>query len=219
MRRRLLQALRRNLLLKVISLGLAVLLYVVVHSEKQSLVQGAVGVSYSPPAGKALAVKPPASLLVGVAGPVSRLQRFRIEDVPAVSIDLSGEKEGYFKFRDELLSLPVGLRVAFIRPDGFTVRFEPPLQRRLSVRLMVQGEPAAGFQVVGRKVRPSRAMINGPRSEVQAISELQTEAVNIDGANTTQLRTVRLATLPPGVRVEGARLFEVTVEIGARKEK
>src|SRR5512143_4040226 len=107
------EALFGNLLLKVLSLALAVLLFIVVHSERQSVVQGNVGVSYSVPAGRALEIKPPATLHVGVSGPVSRLQRFRIDDLGVVTIDLTEVKEGYFKFRDELLGLPPGLRVAF----------------------------------------------------------------------------------------------------------
>jgi YbbR domain-containing protein len=206
------QALFGNLLLKVLSVALAVVLFIVVHSEKQSVVQGTVGVSYSSPAGRLLESKPPATLLVGVAGPVSRLQRFHIEELPAVSIDLTDVKEGYFKFREELLALPSGLRLAFVRPDGFTVRYEPTLQRRLALRLMVQGEPGAGFRVAGRRVRPSRIMVTGPRSVVQGLSELRTDPVAIDGADTTQVRRVRIA-VPSGVQIEGGVEVEATVEI------
>jgi len=211
------QALFGNLVLKVLSLALAVLLFIVVHSERQSVVQGNVGVSYSAPAGRVLESKPPATLLVGVSGPVSRLQRFRIDDLAAVSIDLTDVKEGYFRFRDELLALPPGLRVAFVRPPGFTVRFEPTMQRRLPLRLMVVGDPAPGHRVTGRHVRPSRVMVHGPRSAVQGLSELRTDAVAIDGADTTQVRRVRIPT-PTGVEVEGGAEVEATVEIGKAKD-
>ena len=70
-----------NLALKLLSLALAALLFVLVHSEKHAPAQGGVPVTYGIPPGKVLVTKPPAVLRVGVTGPVSRVQRFRFEDL------------------------------------------------------------------------------------------------------------------------------------------
>jgi YbbR domain-containing protein len=206
------RAILRNLTLKIISVGLAVLLFVVVHSEKHSLVQGTVELSFSVPAGKLLSTKPPAVLRVGVTGPASRIQRFRFEDLGPLSVDLTGVQEGFFKFRESLFTLPVGLKVAHIRPEGFLLRFEPTVERQVSVRLRLEGQPAPGFRLLGRHVRPPRVTVSGPRSVVSSLAQLATVPMSLEGAVTSRTETVQLD-LPPHLAQARPGAVEVSLEI------
>jgi YbbR domain-containing protein len=207
------RALLRNLALKLISLALALLLFVVVHSERQSLVQGALSVSYVPPSVKLLAQQPPATLRVGVTGPQSRIQRFRLEDLGPITIDLTAAREGYFRFKEDALALPIGLRVAFIRPDGFQVRFAELRTREVPVRLEVQGQPAAGYRVVGRRARPAQVTVTGARYTLDSpLFKLRTDPIGIDGADGSRAEQLRVA-IPAGVLKIEPPSVEGSVEI------
>jgi YbbR domain-containing protein len=206
------RAVFRNLTLKIVSLALALLLFVVVHSEKHSLAQGTVELTFSLPPGKLLAIKPPAVLRVGVTGPVSRVQRFRFEDLSPVSVDLAGAQNGFFKFPESLFTLPVGLKVAYIRPDGFQLRFEATVEREVPVRIKLEGEPAPGYGLIGRQVRPSRVTIRGPRSVVTSVVYVATDPVSLEGVVGSRTETVPLA-LPPQLAEAKPTSVQVALEI------
>ncbi len=208
------RVLLKNLVLKILSVALAVLLFAVVHSEKSSMAQGDVAVSYSLPAGKLLLNKPPAVLRIGVIGPTFRLQRFRFEDVAAVTVNLNDVREGELKFRDEGVVLPAGLKVAFIRPESFLVRYEPILRRRLPVHLVLRGEAAAGFRILVQAVRPARVTISGARSVVKSLSAVPTEPLIMDEPTASFTQKVALAPLPQGAKMDEDPRLEAIVTIG-----
>ncbi len=213
MRRRLGAALTRNLPLKLISIVLAVLLYLVVHSEKQSLVQGVVSLRYQLPAGQLLTQKPPETLRIGVSGALSRVQRFRIEDIPPLTVDLAKARPGYFRFPDDLVPLPVGLKLTFARPEGFALHFEALQTRELPVRLELSGQPANGFRVAARRVSPATVKLSGPRAVVRSATlKLRTELLSIEGAEATRVVTLKVLA-PPGVSSLEPSEVEATVEI------
>lgn len=213
MRRRLRSAVGQNLPLKLISFALALLLFVVVHSEKQSLVQGVVSLQYRLPTGQLLTQKAPETLRIGVAGPLSRVQRFRIEDIPAITVDLSKAQPGYFRFPENLVPLPVGLKLAFARPEGFPLHFEATQSRELPVRLELQGQPASGFRITARRLSPSTVRVSGPRAVVRSSSlKLRTEVLSVEGAEATRVETLKVLA-PTGTTGLEPPEVEATIEI------
>lgn len=208
------RALLSNLVLKLVSLALAVLLFVVVHSEKQATTQTSIDVAYTLPPGQLLSTRPPATVRVGVVGPISRLQRFRTEELGPLTLDLTNAKEGYFKFSDDLLVLPAGLKVAFIRPEGFQLRFEPIHRRLLPVHLELEGRPAEGFRVTARSVRPSRVMVSGARRVLAGLGLLHTQPLSLEGADQS-LREWVAVMAPPGVHQIEPESVEAHVTVAA----
>jgi YbbR domain-containing protein len=208
------RAIFSNLVLKLLSLALAVLLFVVVHSERQATAQAVVNVDYTVPSGKVLASKPPTSVRIAVTGPLSRLQRFRVDELGPVNVDLSSASEGYFKFGDDLLAVPMGLKVVSIRPEGFNLHFEPTYRRALPVHLELEGEPAEGYRVTGRAVRPQRVTASGPRRLVSALAVLHTEPLSLAGSNQS-LREKVTVLMPPGVQQVEPATVEASITISA----
>ena len=202
-----------NLSLKLIALALALLLFALVRSEKESLAQGTVQLSFSPPPRKILASKIPSHLRIGVVGPASRMQRFRFEDLAAVHINFSGVSEGYFEFSKDLVNLPGGLRVAGIRPAGFKVKYMDVAEQYLTVKATVQGQVASGYQVVKQWVLPARVKIVGPKKEVEALTGLSTRPVSVEGARANIVQQVELMPLPGTVKAELKGKLKVTVQV------
>jgi hypothetical protein len=208
------RSLLSNLVLKLVSLALAVLLFVVVHSEKQATTQASIDVAYTLPPGQLLSTRPPTTVRVGVVGPISRLQRFRSEELGSLTLDLTNAREGYFKFNDDMLVLPAGLKVAFIRPGGFQLRFEPAHRRMLPVHLELEGRPAEGYRVTARSVRPSRVMVSGPRRVVAGLGLLHTQPLSLEGADHS-LREWVAVMAPPGVHKIEPESVEAQVTVAA----
>ena len=202
-----------NFSLKLISLALASLLFIAVRSEKDSLAQGSVKLAMTPPPGRMLAEEPPSSLRITVSGPTSRMQHFRFEDLADVSIDLSGISEGFFKFNEDLVKLPAGLRVTAIRPSGFRVRYEPLTIRILPVKVVLQGQVAAGFQVAGHSVKPATVEVRGPKSAVLPLAQVRLRPVSVDKADNTLVLRASLMPMANEVTARPANGLEVTVRI------
>ncbi len=213
MRRLLGQLLFDNLSLKLISLVLALLFFLMVRGEKPFLARGTVDVSYYPPPGKILKAGLPDRLRVAVQGGASRMQRFRFEDLASVYVDLSRVNDGYFKFTPDLIQLPRGLKVTSVRPAGVMVRYETVSVRTIPVSSTVQGQVASGYQIVQHKVSPALVEVRGPKDVVLALKEVSTRPVSVEGAETTLVQRVDLMSLPPNVVARPGGKLTVTVEV------
>jgi YbbR domain-containing protein len=100
-------------------------------------------------------------------------------------------------------------------PSGVTVKFERRGAKVVRVRPDLEGEPEAGFQVVGVTVQPDRVRIVGARSEVMRLNEVITETVNLTGVRETLEREVRLPLGPRNLWMEDPSPVRVRVEIAA----
>ena len=202
-----------NASLKLLALALALLLFALVRSEKESLAQGTVQLSFSPPPRMIVSSKIPEHLRIGVVGPASRMQRFRFEDLAAVHIDLAGVPEGYFEFSKDLVNLPGGFKVAGIRPAGFKVKYMALAEQQLTVKATVQGQVAKGYQVAKQWVLPARVKIIGPKKEVDALTELSTRPVSVEGARADISQQVDLMPLPGNIKIELKGKLKVVVKV------
>ncbi len=203
-----------NLVLKIISLALAVALFTLVRAEKRSLAYGTVRVSFTPPTGRLLVGEVPRQLQLSVLGPSSRIPRFRFEDLVAVNVDLSSVTPGYLKFLPEMIRLPRGFVVSSIRPAGLTVRYEQVVERVVPVRVTIAGQVSAGFRVVVAVAEPATVRIRGPERAFKALAELRTRPVVVEGAKSSLVSRVRLLPLPAGLSGDLPEEVTAQVEVG-----
>ena len=202
-----------NFSLKLISITLALLLFFMVRAEKPFLAQGTVRVTYQPPSGMLLRDDLPTTVRVAVQGGASRMQRFRFEDLAEVHINLTREQEGYYKFTEDLIHVPRGLKVTSIRPAGVQIRYEVLSARTVPVSSTVQGQVATGYQILQHKVSPALVQVRGPKDVVLAIKEVSTKPVSVEGAESTLVQRVDLMPLPAKVFARPSRDLTVTVEV------
>jgi YbbR domain-containing protein len=157
--------------------------------------------------------KPPETLRIGVTGPLSRVQRFRIEDIPPITVELGQAGPGYFRFPEDLVPLPVGLKIAFARPEGFQLGFEATETRELPVRLELHGHPATGFRITTRRLSPATVRVSGPKALIRSSQlKLRTEPLSIEGAYATRVENLRIVA-PLGVTGLDPSELEATIEI------
>ncbi|HEY3353675.1 MAG TPA: CdaR family protein [Polyangia bacterium] len=211
------QLLRRlfldNLALKVLSLSLAVTLFVLVKGERDAQTGGFVKVIYSYPADRVLMTDPPDRVRLSVRGPWSRINRFDEHELDPIRVDLGTAASGEFKFQDDMVKLPQGLRVASFNPVSVRLEFEPRVTRSVPVTPTLEGTPAPGYRIEGTDVDPTAVSLTGAQSLLDSLSHLGTELVRVQGAHGTVVRAVELAQLPRHVELVDDSRVRVTVRI------
>jgi YbbR domain-containing protein len=192
-----------DLPLKLVSLVIAITLFVIVRSDKDAAGGANVKVIYTLPESRVLVSDPVAEVRVGVRGPQTRVLRFD-GDVPAIRIDLTDAKDGVLRFDESMVKLPPGLRVASITPPEVKLAFEPRAVKEVPVHAVLDGQPADGFRVTKVSSQPATIHVEGPKSVIMALTQVNTRPVKVTGAKQPVLGEVMLDNEPPHTRyVEG----------------
>jgi YbbR domain-containing protein len=134
------------------------------------------------------------SIRVKVAGPrriLSHLEPSRL----AVTLDLSDAKVGLsnYQINEKMIHLPPGLTATVLPPDILQFKLELTVTKGVEVRPRFRGKPAEGYAVDGVELVPNRIEIVGAQSEVQGISQVHTEAVDLTNKRESFRTKVKIA--------------------------
>jgi YbbR domain-containing protein len=204
-----------NLWLKLLSLSLALLIWMVVSGEET--VERGLRVPLEltqVPAGLELLGDVPATVDVRVRGASGTLSRVAAGDVVAV-LDLHTAQPGrrLFPLTPDQVRVPFGVEIVQLLPTAVTMAFEPSASRELPIVPTVDGRPAPGYVVGPLSAEPRAVEVIGPDSAVKRATEVVTEAVSVAGASTHVKHVVNLGLLDPALRLKSARSAMITVQI------
>ncbi|HZI80318.1 MAG TPA: CdaR family protein [Vicinamibacterales bacterium] len=208
----------RRLGLKIASVVLAALIWLVVAGE-QIVERGfRIPLEFSNlPAELELAGDPPTLVDVRVRGSSGALGRLTPGELVAI-LDLRQARAGprLFHLSGSDVRAPFGVDVVHVTPSSLAITFEPSATKQVAVSPVVEGEPAAGFEV--RKVTsdPAVVVVSGPTTAVRATSEAITEPVSVAGAASTVTEVVNVGVADPAVHLRSAEAVRVTVTIVRR---
>jgi len=205
----------QHLGLKLLSVGLALLLWMTVSGEET--VERGLRVPLElqqVPAGLELTGDIPTTVDVRVRGASGTLSRMSAGDVVAV-IDLRSAREGrrLFPLTPEQMRVPFGVEVVQVTPSAVAMAFERSAARQVPVVPAVDGHPAPGFVVGANRADPKTVEVVGPESAVKNVSEVLTEPVSVAGARAPVTQTVLLGLLDSSLRLKNTRSATVTVQI------
>ena len=220
LRQRIRRMVLENLGLKLFSLVVAIALFTVVHgSEAGQRTLYVPVVAMLPPesAGKMLVGELPDKVKITLSG--SRSVVNSINQVDAVQIDLTTSPRHY-TFEPSLFGLPAGIDLQ-VTPGTLALDWEPRLEKKLPVRVQLAGATDPALELAGKPtVTPSRVLVKGPRSSVEALAELPTEPLGLTSlAGGTHRLRVALLALPRQVMVVGAPEVTVEVALEPRREQ
>ena len=201
--------------LKALSLGLAVVLWMIVAGEQTverglrvplELVQFPQGLELQ---GEALTV-----VDVRVRGASTTLSRVGPGDIVAV-LDLHAARPGrrLFQLTPEQVRAPFDVQVVQVTPSSVAMEFENSLTAQVPINPSLEGSPAPGFVIGAVTVDPKTVEITGPESAVKGASEALTEAVSVAGARASVTENVTVGLLDPALRLKNPRLATVKVEV------
>jgi YbbR domain-containing protein len=204
-----------NLPLKVISLGLAVLLWYVIAGEKTSEMGVSVPVELQNfPKDLELTGDPTNEVEVRLRASPGIIQRLGPGDISA-RIDVTGAVEGerIVHLTGDSIRVPFGVQVVKVNPAIITLNFERTLEKVVPVRPRLLGRPAAGFEVAESTASPADVRVVGPKSRVHDMESAYTEPVSVEGARTNVVERVHVGLDDPMLRIQGTPRAEVTVHV------
>jgi len=207
----------RHIGLKLLSIGVATLLWMVVTGDPVVERTLRVGLELQrAPAGLELVGGAPDTVAVRVRGPASRLSGLAPGDLAAV-VDLDGVKPGrrLFPVEPTQVTAPFGVDVMMVTPSALPLTFETVASAVLPVRPRVEGTPVPGHSVTNVSVTPSQVRVEGPESVVRSLTEVFTEPVSIERATSLVREAVTIDTTESALRLSGGATAVVTITIAA----
>jgi hypothetical protein len=210
-----------NFNLKLLSLGVALVLYSLVHGSQEaqkSLLLSVVAMTPSDAANRELVTPIPPQIRVTVRGPRATLDELHADDVGSVQLDLRSGNETRMTFDPSMIPVPPGLVVEQIDPPSIDLSWEDRISRDVPVEVGIVGTPAPGFVVKGVPVAdPEMVRLRGAKSEAMVVQHARADAFDVTGLTagkyTRQLAIDRPGERPGRLSYDAASVT-ATVEIG-----
>jgi YbbR domain-containing protein len=209
--------------LKLLSLAIAVVLWLLVTGQNQPVTAHVnVQLNFIRPQALEISNDPPRTVDVMLTGSRNKLDNLTSLDLVA-TVDISDQRAGerVLRLADKAqISLPQGIKVDGFQPSAIPIRLEPVVERQIPIELKLEGKPEAGFEVYG--VHPSKGSIavRGPASRVNSLQKVMTESIWLAGHKVT-FTAPNVAIDVPDPKVDLLEpLISVEVQIGeVRTEK
>jgi len=202
---------------KIIAVGLAFLVWFAVNTERTipaDLPAVPVRLINLP---EDLAFAEPAQDTVTVSISATERDIGRVRATPGLlspAIDLSDLRPGehLIPVSEANMNLPGGVSVTGVEPGQIRILLEPRERKFVEVSPVVSGEPAPGFEVVGRATDPESVEVSGPRSVLEQLERINTATVDVSGNTESFSQRVALSEVDL-VQLVGQSTVELRIEI------
>jgi YbbR domain-containing protein len=167
--------------IKVLSMVLAVTLFVLVRNDKDATSGAYVKIIYTLPEDRVLVSDPVSEIKVAVRGPWTKLQHLD-RSLEPIRIDLTRVHTPDVRIDEDAIKVPAGVRVSSIVPSEVHVEFEPRVTRDVPVQPILEGQPADGYRVAKVIAEPAHVRVDGAKSAVEGIERVPTRPLRITDA-------------------------------------
>ena len=175
-----------NLGLKLLSLALAVGLWMALAAEPVSEVAVDVPISFHDmPGNLEISSESIPKAQIRLRGPERMIRRLQPSDIYA-EIELANVKPGErtFDLTAAQIHHPRELSIVQVVPSDVHLAFDLRTTREIPVQPRVIGSFAAGYKIGQIQVEPSTVLVAGPKQRVEAIESATTDPMDITGAIT-----------------------------------
>jgi len=197
-RRRLRELVRHNAFLKVVSLLVACFLWYSINElerDAERNVELPIAIRRVAPGLIVTDVSPAKGVMVTLRGPRTILDNVD-EGKTRLVVDLSAAGEGDIRVdlnRASLVpELPRRLKVVRMAPGRLDAKLEKLAKRRLAVKPVLAGTAGVGYRVAETTITPDHVEVTGPAKTLDAMKEVSTRPVDLDGLTSTLERTAIL---------------------------
>lgn len=201
-----------DLPIKVLSMVLAVTLFVLVRNDKDATSGAYVKVIYTLPEDRVLVSDPVPEIKVSVRGPWTKLQHLD-RTLEPIHIDLTNVHTPDVRIDEDAIKLPAGVRVSSIVPSEVHVAFEPRVTREVPVQPILEGQPADGYRVARVTAEPAKVRVDGAKTTVQNMERASTRPLRITDARGPVKGEVALEPPPPHARFPDTAAVSVKVDV------
>ena len=219
MRRYLKGLVLRNWGLKLVSLVLALALWLVLVPADKVLSEKTLTVPLEMrdvPANMEIVEKSVSTVDVTVRAPNRILDQISPSTLAArLDLEKASVYQLEYPLNKSIISLPLGADVIEIRPNKVQIKLEVAREATLDVHASVRGKVAAGYRIAKIEVEPSEVVVRGPESKVKTKDAVTTAPVDVTDLAQTEEFEVDIILPRPELRLVSARttaLVTVTVE-------
>jgi YbbR domain-containing protein len=202
-----------NLVLKLVSLGFAVSLWLAVSRDPIAEVALDVPIEFhNIPQNLDISSENIPQAQIRLRGPQRIVRGVRASDVYA-DIDLTNFRPGErtFDLTARQIHVPSGLQVVQVIPSQLHLSFDAHVSREVEVHPRVIGTFAEGYRIKDILVEPAKVAISGPRKRVEAVEAALTDPLDVSGA-TDRVTLMRHAYVSdPVVQVANPEPVRVTI--------
>lgn len=174
--------------LKLLSLAIAVVLWLVVTGQNQPVTAHVnVQLNFIRPQSLEISNDPPRTVDVMLTGSRNKLDDLTALDLVA-TVDISDQRAGerVLRLADKAqISLPQGVKVDGFQPSAIPIRLEPIIERQVTIEPKLEGKPDDGYEVYGVRPNKGSVTVRGPESRVNAIQKVFTESIWLSGHRQT----------------------------------
>jgi YbbR domain-containing protein len=212
------RALVSNLGWKLLSLALAVLLWLTFASAPEVATSLAVPVEFQHiPAELEIVSNLPERVQLQVQGAAGKLDAL---DLSAISVvlnlsDVRSPGQRTFTLDSHNVRLPLGVRLIRAVPGQLRVEFERRASAEVPVRVRFSGPPPHGYHVRRFEVHPAKLTVLGPESRVRQVEYAETDPVELEPKAGEQEHRVNAFVREPQVRFATPPLVRVKVLLEA----
>ncbi len=201
-----------NIGAKILSVAIAVLLWIAIVGEQELATAIDVPVEYRD-FPKAFEVSSGMVNRVNllVRGPAGKITDQFLKEVTVI-VDLQGVKrpgDWTFNLDDKAIRLPAGVELERAIPTQIRMRFEERYARDIPVQIRYAGSPMPGYRIATQEVLPASLRVVGPRSRVEAIQSIDTDPIDLNGVISETETRVTTFVEDPQLRIEGDSMVRV----------
>ena len=209
----------RNLGLKLLSTGIAAMLWLVVAGERvvERVLRAPVEFQ-NLPNGLELVGNLPDSVEVRLRGSSGALSRMGAGDLAAV-LDLRSARPGrrLFHLTPSQVTVPYGVNVVQVGPSTLMMEFEMAGVRVVPVEPDIEGRPAPGYEVTKVTSDPQSVEVAGPESALKRLAAAVTEPVSVTDETRSVREVVTIGVPDASLRLIMPQTAVVTVTIAPRR--
>ena len=219
--------------LRAVALVIAIVLWVSVMGGRNHEITKKVTLEYQLPPTLVLANQPPEEVTIRVSGPKAFLKELEAKNLSR-SIPLMTAKVGEYAVTldEQVLDLPLGVRILSRSQDSVTVKLDRAVQKRVPIRASLPTSLPEGYRILSVTLKPSTVEVRGAQAQearrglrvdarVAALESIPTEAIQLASAALNQSINVKLNTAGlPGIRVDdGDKNVVVEVQLAGSTTK
>jgi len=172
-----------NLGLKASAVGIAILMFSLVHGAEDMERNVYIDVVVRPPPDAEdmiLVTETPDRVRVRLKGSRARLNAIRQENLLPVDVKLKTREESRYYFEKEMFDLPTGVSVVQVVPPSLTFKWVPRAVRDVPVEVFLDGKLPDGLEWAGEpEVFPDTIEVDGPRDVVNAMRTVRSMEVDV----------------------------------------
>lgn len=210
--------LTENVSLKLLSVGLSVLLFSIVHSDQdgqRSIFVDVVAMLPPPGSEKMLTSDIPHQVKVTLRGSNVRVSEIDRGDVGPIQMDLTDTNRRYFYFSTSAIDVGGAVQVVSVEPSTVPLKWVQSAEKRVPVEATIEGALDEGLALrEPTEVSPAEVTIRGPVDAVTELTSVRTDVVRVDGLQRgSKTLTVPLQPLPDHVTYVENVMVDVQLDV------